>query len=106
QGAVIASKILAAAAFKEGKHVQAFPAFGVERRGAPVAAFARLAEQPILLRCQIYEPDHVIVLDATRFQAGGVAAGRRPGGWVLINSARPPAAFALGPRFRPATVDA
>jgi len=106
QGAVIASKILAAAAFKEGKHVQAFPAFGVERRGAPVAAFARLAEQPILLRCQIYEPDHVIVLDATLFQAVDVTAGLRPGGWVLINSDRPPAAFGLGPRFRPATVDA
>lgn len=35
QGAVIASEVLASAFFKEGKFVQAFPAFGVERRGPP-----------------------------------------------------------------------
>jgi pyruvate ferredoxin oxidoreductase gamma subunit/2-oxoisovalerate ferredoxin oxidoreductase gamma subunit len=34
QGAVTAANILAAAAFNEGKQVQAFPMFGVERRGA------------------------------------------------------------------------
>ena len=34
QGAVIASEILADAFFREKKYVQAFPAFGVERRGA------------------------------------------------------------------------
>ena len=39
QGAVIASKIIAVAMFEEGKYVQAFPKFGVERRGAPVEAF-------------------------------------------------------------------
>ena len=42
QGAVIASQILAQAAFREGMHVQAFPAFGSERRGAAVTAFLRL----------------------------------------------------------------
>ena len=33
QGGVIASKVLAEALFREGWDVQAFPAFGVERRG-------------------------------------------------------------------------
>ena len=47
QGAVTAANILAVAAFKEGKDVQAFPIFGVERRGAPVAAFMRMDEQNI-----------------------------------------------------------
>ena len=42
QGAVIASNILANAAFLEGSDVQAFPYFGVERRGAPVTAFTRM----------------------------------------------------------------
>jgi Pyruvate/2-oxoacid:ferredoxin oxidoreductase gamma subunit len=32
QGAVIASKVLAVALFREGRWVQSFPAFGVERR--------------------------------------------------------------------------
>jgi len=46
QGAVVASEILATALFKEGKFVQAFPAFGVERRGAPVMAFLRFDDAP------------------------------------------------------------
>ena len=33
QGAVIGSEVLAHAFFIEDKYVQAFPAFGVERRG-------------------------------------------------------------------------
>jgi 2-oxoacid:acceptor oxidoreductase gamma subunit (pyruvate/2-ketoisovalerate family) len=37
QGTVIAGKILADAVSKEDKYVQAFPQFGVERRGAPVS---------------------------------------------------------------------
>ena len=63
QGAVIASKILAAALFKEGKYAQAFPAFGAERRGAPVMAFTRFDKKTITRRCQVYEPYHVVVLD-------------------------------------------
>ena len=39
QGTVIASKLLASAMFQEGWQVQAFPSFGAERSGAPVAAF-------------------------------------------------------------------
>lgn len=42
QGAVTAAEILAKAAFEDGKYSQAFPFFGVERRGAPVMAFTRL----------------------------------------------------------------
>ena len=42
QGTVVASKILADAIAKEGNYVQAYPEFGVERRGAPVFAFIRI----------------------------------------------------------------
>ena len=63
QGAVTAAEILAKAAFKDGKYSQAFPFFGVERRGAPVMAFTRIDSEPINLRYQVYNPDHVIVLD-------------------------------------------
>jgi 2-oxoacid:acceptor oxidoreductase gamma subunit (pyruvate/2-ketoisovalerate family) len=34
QGAVVASKVMASAFFKQGKWVQSFPSFGAERRGA------------------------------------------------------------------------
>ena len=63
QGSVTAAEILAKAAFKDGKYVQAFPFFGVERRGAPVMAFTRIDDEPIDLRYQIYNPDYVLVLD-------------------------------------------
>ena len=53
QGAVAASKVLAAAVFKERRYVQPFPAFGVERRGAPVAAFTRIDDEPVRIRCHI-----------------------------------------------------
>jgi pyruvate ferredoxin oxidoreductase gamma subunit len=63
QGAVLAAQALASAAVSEGKYAMAFPHFGAERRGAPVAAFARMAEGRIHTKAHIYNPDYVIVLD-------------------------------------------
>ncbi len=106
QGAVIASKILASALFKEGKHAQAFPAFGAERRGAPVMAFARFDQKLITRRSMVYEPDHVVVLDEPILDVVDVTAGLKAGGWILINSPKPASAFPRFGKFRVATVDA
>jgi pyruvate ferredoxin oxidoreductase gamma subunit/2-oxoisovalerate ferredoxin oxidoreductase gamma subunit len=107
QGAVIASKLLAVALFREGNDVQAFPAFGVERRGAPVTAFLRFDDRPIRLRCEITEPDDLVVLDPTLVEAVDVSGGLKPGGTILINSERAPDDYpSLSARFRIATVDA
>ena len=107
QGAVIASKVLAVALFDEGRWVQSFPAFGVERRGAPVTAFLRLDEEPIRLRCEVTAPDDLIVLDPTLIDAVDVTGGLKDGGGVLINSDQGPEAYAhLSDRYRVATVDA
>ncbi|MCD6349129.1 MAG: 2-oxoacid:acceptor oxidoreductase family protein [Candidatus Korarchaeota archaeon] len=59
----MASRMVAKAAFLEGKWSQAFPFFGAERRGAPVMAFTRVSGSPIRLRSQIYEPDILVLLD-------------------------------------------
>jgi 2-oxoacid:acceptor oxidoreductase gamma subunit (pyruvate/2-ketoisovalerate family) len=107
QGAVVASKVLASALFAEGLSVQAFPAFGVERRGAPVTAFVRFSRGPILLRCEIQTPDDLIILDPTLIKAVDVTQGLKPGGTILINSDRPPETYAgLAQSFRVALVDA
>ncbi len=107
QGAVIASKLLATALFLEGKSVQSFPAFGVERRGAPVAAFLRVSDGPILLRCEVTTPDDLIVLDPTLVRAVDVTSGLKDGGGILINADGGPESFAeLGRRFRVGTVNA
>ena len=86
QGAVVGAKILASAIFSEGRFVQSFPSFGVERRGAPVTAFLRVDENFINLRNEIYEPDHLIVLDPTLTNTPTIFAGLKKGGIVLINS--------------------
>jgi len=106
QGAVIASKILAVALFSEGLQVQAFPKFGVERRGAPVEAFLRLDESKILIRSDIEKPDHLIVLDHSLIDVVNVTAGLVDNGWILINSDLRPEAFKRLGHFRVACVDA
>ena len=106
QGAVIASKLLASAFFKEGKYVQSFPTYGVERRGAPVAAFVRIDDKPVLIRSQIYEPDHIIVLDPTLIESVDVTKGMKKGSWILINPIRAPSEFNALKEFKIATVDA
>jgi len=106
QGAQVASKVLAVAYFHEGFYVQSFPAFGVERRGAPVMAFLRVDRQPIQLRVNIYEPDHIVVLDPTLIGAVDVTSGLKRNGWILINSGHSPETFQYLKDFRIATVDA
>ena len=106
QGAVLASELLAQAAFLEGKYPQSFPFFGVERRGAPVTAFARIDDAVIRIRTGITNPDVVVVLDGGLLRATNVVAGLRRGGLLLINADRVPEN--LDPNFegRLATVDA
>jgi 2-oxoacid:acceptor oxidoreductase gamma subunit (pyruvate/2-ketoisovalerate family) len=90
QGSVTAAELLAHAAFIEGKWVQAFPFFGAERRGAPVKAFARISDRPILVHSQIYNPDYVIVLDHAIYKFVDVTEGLKKDGTIIINSTRKP----------------
>lgn len=106
QGSVTAAELLAVAAFADGKFSQAFPAFGVERRGAPVQAFTRVSDEPIRLRSQIYEPDYVIVQDPTLLEVVDVASGTKNGGVIIINTEYPPEKFDLNTDAKIMTVDA
>jgi pyruvate ferredoxin oxidoreductase gamma subunit/2-oxoisovalerate ferredoxin oxidoreductase gamma subunit len=108
QGAVVASKTLAQAAFLTGRYVQSYPDYGVERRGAPVVAFARIAEpgDDFFVRQDIREPDHLLVLDATLLDSANPLTGLRPGGWVVVNTPDPPERLGIDQAFRVATVDA
>ena len=93
QGTVVASKIMANAVFLDGEYSQSFPAFGVERRGAPVTAFLRIDKEPIRIRTEIYEPDHLVVLDPVLVEQVPVVTGLKPEGTITINSNRPPEDF-------------
>lgn len=106
QGVVIASEVLAKAAFRMGFEVSSFPFFGVERRGAPVTAFARIDKKPIRNKSSIYEPDYVVVLDNSLLKGVDVLEGLKPGGLVLINYPENRPLPSLNPSYKYYTLDA
>ena len=107
QGTVTAANLLVAAALKDGsKGVQAFPVFGAERRGAPLRAFARISEEEIHLRSEIYSPNIVIVLDESILGLVDVLKNLKKDGKILVNSTKGPSDFDFSKRFHVATVDA
>lgn len=81
QGAVTAARLLAEAAFRAGKKVQAQPFFGAERRGAPVYAITRISDEEILTRGRSRVPDILVILDPTLLRRGEV----KRGGCVVAN---------------------
>src|ERR1035437_1978654 len=90
QGAVTSVELLAVAAIGAGNYAQGFPSFGPERRGAPIAAFSRIDEKKIKVRSGIYEPDVVIVLDASLIGLVNVIDGLKPGGKLIVNTPKTP----------------
>jgi len=86
QGVVTAAELLAAAAFSEGRHAQAFPSFGSERMGAPVMSFCRIDDRPIRTHEPVTEPDALIVQDPTLLHQADLLAGLTSGGYMLVNS--------------------
>jgi pyruvate ferredoxin oxidoreductase gamma subunit len=86
QGVVTAAELLSVAAFTEGRYAQAFPSFGSERTGAPIAAFCRVDDEPIRLREPVRRPDAVVVQDITLLPHVDVFAGLARHGLVLLNT--------------------
>jgi len=106
QGTVVAAILLSKAFFRAGFWVQSFPAFGVERRGAPVEAYLRIDTDKILARYAITQPDHVLIQDSRLMQTVALTRGLKPGGWVLLNTSTGTDYAHLFTGFRLATVDA
>lgn len=88
QGSVTMAELLAEAGFYGGMEAQAFPNFGVERRGAPVTAYVRLDKKPIRLRSQIYSPDYVIIQDASLLADASILSGLKKSAVVIINTSK------------------
>ena len=87
QGSVTAAELLAVAAFCDGKHSQAFPNFGVERRGAPVEAFVRISNKKIRVREQVQMPDYLIIQDSSLLTGrSNILSGAKNVKGALINS--------------------
>lgn len=89
QGAVIAARMLAASFVREGRSAIAFPKFGFERRGAPVAAFTQVDDVPIRRKTQIYYPDCLIVIDPRLMKAVNVFEGIKENGVLVLDASQP-----------------
>jgi pyruvate ferredoxin oxidoreductase gamma subunit len=86
QGILTASRIFAHAAITDGKYAQAFPDFGPERLGAPVQAFARIDDDPIEIRSQVYCPNAVAVFERSLLSKVAVTKGMVTNGQLVVNS--------------------
>jgi pyruvate ferredoxin oxidoreductase gamma subunit len=108
QGAVTTAELVAQAAISEDRFGQAFPSFGPERRGAPVMAFCRVAENQIRLRSQVSEPDVAIVLDPKLLDVIDPTSGLKEDGILIINTHEDVKALRdrYGIKVKMATVDA
>lgn len=90
QGAKTAAEIIAQAAVREGKFVQAFPSFGPERSGAPTKTYLRISEKAIRSKEPIVDPDAVVVLDETLLDSQIVTDGLDKNEALIINSVKTP----------------
>ena len=95
QGTVLLAKMIADVVLRAGRgECMAIPEFGVERRGAPVLAYARVSDRPIYVRTRIYEPDALVVLDTAFANNSALTAGLKKGGAIVLNTEETPAALA------------
>ena len=88
---VTASEVLVhAAVIHEHKYARSLPAYGHERRGAPVFADVMIDDLPILLSSFVYEPDYVLVFDPAVVERGiDIQKGAGSHTILLVNTGDP-----------------
>lgn len=99
QGTVKAGEIIVTAAVDQGLFGNSIPFFGFERRGAPVSAFVRIADQPIRPKTQVYNPDCLVVMDDTIANAVDIYEGVKDGCILILNTKRPLSAIKVPPQI-------
>ena len=89
QGVVTAAKILAhAVSVHENQYAKTIPAFGHERRGAPVYSDVMIDHRPILLNSFVYEPDVVMLFAPAVIDQGiAIEQGIHEKSILVVNSA-------------------
>lgn len=90
QGVVTAADMFTQVMVVKGKYSQAFPEFGAEKRGAPVCAFNRISDSPILIHSRIKAPSIVCVLDPTLVGHIDICEGTKEGAVIIINTSVDP----------------
>lgn len=85
QGAITTAALLGYVYFLKGSYPYAFPHFGAARMGAPMNAFVRVDDKPVRLRSQIYQPDYLLIVDATLMRGYNCFSGLKDNGIAIVN---------------------
>ena len=56
--------------------------------GAPITAYNRISNNPIVIHSNIYEPDYVVVVDDSLLETVNVSAGLKEDGAIVINTVK------------------
>jgi len=86
QGAVTGAKALAEVLAAEGKFVQAFSVYGAEKRGAPMNAYNRVADEEIVDHSKEVHPDYVLVIDPSLVFSGNITKNEKPNTKYIITT--------------------
>jgi len=90
QGAKTAAELVAKIVLSKGKFVQCFPDYGPERKGAPVRAFTRIADEEIRGCSSEANPNVIILIDPTLLSLNGTLFNIKDGQIILVNSPESP----------------
>ncbi|MDR1044482.1 MAG: 2-oxoacid:acceptor oxidoreductase family protein [Candidatus Adiutrix sp.] len=86
QGVVKSAQVIVQTVVGDHKYAHFIPFFGVERKGSPVYGFLRLDDQDIRLKCQVYEPDILMIFDDTLLSLPQTFDGFKAGGTIILNT--------------------
>lgn len=86
QGVVKAAQVIVQTVVASQKYAHFIPFFGVERKGSPVYGFLRLDDQDIRLKCQVYEPEILMVFDDTLLAMPQTMDGFKDKGTIILNT--------------------
>ena len=100
QGAVMGAEILAKALVKEGKWAITIPAFGFERRGAPVQAYLKFDDKIIRQHTKVWHPDCVVCFDPTVPNSVPIYDGLKENGVMVLCSKKPLEAIKRTPNVK------
>ncbi|MDR2826283.1 MAG: 2-oxoacid:acceptor oxidoreductase family protein [Deltaproteobacteria bacterium] len=86
QGVVKAAQLVVQSVVDMGGYAHFIPFFGVERKGSPVYGFLRINDADIRIKCQVYEPDVLLIFDDSLLGAPQTFEGLRDGSVIIINT--------------------
>lgn len=86
QGAVKAAHLIVKTVVDTNGYAHFIPFFGVERKGSPVYGFLRIDDKEINLKCQVYKPEVLIIMDDSLLDMPQTFDGMVDGATVVLNT--------------------